>query len=130
MGEFEDKLNSILSSPEEMGKIMDLARSLSSSVGGGSQGGGAPQPGNASASDLPASVSALGDIDPRLMQIMSRIIGEYSSEKDDQKAVLLSSIKPYLKEDRREMIDRALEILKLSKIAKIAMKEFGGDFHL
>ena len=125
MGEFEDKLNSILSSPEEMGKIMDLARSLSSSVGGG-----APQPGNASASDLPASVSALGDIDPRLMQIMSRIIGEYSSEKDDQKAVLLSSIKPYLKEDRREMIDRALEILKLSKIAKIAMKEFGGDFHL
>ena len=33
MGEFEEKLNSILSSPEDMEKIMNLARSLSSSAG-------------------------------------------------------------------------------------------------
>lgn len=32
MGEFEEKLNSILSSPEDMEKIMNLARSLSSSA--------------------------------------------------------------------------------------------------
>ena len=34
MGEFEDKLNSILSSPKDMEKILGLARELSGSLGG------------------------------------------------------------------------------------------------
>ena len=40
MAEFDDKLNSILSNPDAMSQIMQLAQSL----GGGNGGGGTPPP--------------------------------------------------------------------------------------
>ena len=130
MGEFEEKLNSILSSPEDMEKIMNLARSLSSSAG--NQDGRKDQDREEkekAAENVPAALKA-GEIDPKMLKLISRITREYSSAGDDSKAALLGSIKPYLKAGRQDTIDRALKVLKISKLAKIAMDEFGGDFHL
>jgi hypothetical protein len=126
MSELEDKLNKILSSPAEMEKIMGLAKSLSGSLG--------TQPSGESAAasagpvpDLGGLASTLKDLDPKIFRLMTRLIGEYTTAKND-KAALLSAIKPYLKEDRREKIDRAAEIAKLARLAKIAFSEFsGGD---
>ena len=131
MGEFEDRLTSILSSPDEMNKIMDLARTLSSSLGEGSNDAdksGGQQDGTVN--DHALSAAGFANLDPRLIQLIGRIMSEYTATRDDDKAVLLSSIKPYLKEYRRETIDKAIEILRLSRIAKIALREFGGDLHL
>jgi hypothetical protein len=124
MSELEDKLNQILSSPAEMEKIMGLARSFSGSLGGTSPGEGAgaaagPTP------DLSGIASTLKDIDPKIFRLVTRLATEYTSGKDD-KAVLLNAIKPYLKEDRREKIDRAADIAKLARLAKVAFREFSG----
>lgn len=131
MGEFEEKLNSILSSPEDMEKIVNLARSLSASSEVGEKESEHNHNHSDDSSDPPESaLSRLGDIDPRVFKIMSKLMGEYSSSGDDGKAAILNSIKPYLKEERKTSIDKALEVLKLSKLARIVMSEFGGDFHL
>ncbi len=129
MSELEDKLNKILSSPAEMEKIMNIARSLSGSADSQS----APTDAAAGAADDGAAAdasslgSALGSIDPKTLNLIGRLAGEYTSGKND-KAVLLNAIKPYLKEDRRAKIDRAAEIAKLARLAKLAFKEFtGGD---
>lgn len=123
MGEFDDKLNSILSSPEAMSKIMDLAKSFS--------GGGGDTNSTGSSSDSARnSASDFGGIDPKILGIMSRIMSS-SSGGNDNKSQLLNCMKPYLREDRREKIDKALQIAKMAHIAKTAFSEFsGGDFNL
>lgn len=127
MSELEDKLNKILSSPADMEKIAGIAKSLSGSLGAqtaAAVGGGEA----ATASpDLSSVVSSLGDIDPKMFRLLTRLISEYSSGKND-KTALLTAIKPYLKEDRRAKIDKAADIAKLAKLAKVAFHEFtGGD---
>ena len=124
MSELEDKLNKILSSPAEMEKIMGLARSLSGSLGGSAPGEGA-EAAAVPAPDLSGIASSLKDIDPRIFRLATRLVTEYTSGNND-KAVLLNAIKPYLKEDRREKIDRAAEIAKLARLAKVAFREFSG----
>ena len=123
MGEFEEKLNSILSSPKDMKKIMDLARSLSSE---------STESADDAQSGAPAAApqDAADGIDPAALGMMAKVIKEYSSSVSDDKSSLLMSLKPFLKSNRHDTIDKALNILKLSKVAKIAFGEFGGDFHL
>ena len=117
MGEFEDKLNKLLSSPDEMGKIMELARSFSGGQGDEEAGKHSP------AQALPG----MGELDPRLMKIMSRLMTEYSSKKDDKTAII-SAMKPYLRKERHEKVDRAVEMARMAQLARIALTEFsGGD---
>jgi len=124
MSELEDKLNKIMSSPADMEKIMGIARSLSGSLGAQPAAEGSAA-GAQSAPDLGNIASSLKDIDPKIFRLVTRLIGEYSSGKND-KTELLNVIKPYLKEDRREKIDRAAEIAKLAKLARVAFREFSG----
>lgn len=110
MGEFEEKLNSILSSPKDMEKIMDIARGLSSSI---------PK-----AKEAPKDI--FGEIDPKMIGLMTRLMKEYTTTQSD-KTALLSAMKPYVKSENRQALDKAGEILKISRIAKIAFSEFGGS---
>lgn len=135
MSELEDNLNKILSSPEDMEKIMGIARSLSGSAGGTPSGEASPAGESAGSADgaaappldLASLSSALGKIDPKLFRLVSRVLSEYGSTSND-KAALLSAIKPYLKEDRRAKMDKAVEIAKYARLAKAAFAEFtGGD---
>lgn len=123
MSELEEKLNKILSSPAELEKIMGIAKSLSGSLG--------TQPSTADGatptSDLSALASSFKDIDPRIFGLVTRLLSEYTSAKND-KTELLNAIKPYLKEDRRDKIDKAAEIAKITRLAKLALREFSrGD---
>lgn len=124
MSELEDKLNKILSSPADMEKIMGIARSLSGSLGSQASSEDSAE-GAKAAPDLSAITSSLKDIDPKIFRLMTRLVGEYTSGKND-KAALLNAIKPYLKEDRRAKVDKAAEIAKLAKLAKVALAEFTG----
>ena len=105
MGEFEEKLNSILSSPRDMEKIMDIARGLS-----GSDGPKLPFDG----------------IDPKMIGVMTLLMKEYNTTKSD-KTALLSAMKPYVKAENRDALDKAGNVLKMTRLAKIAFSEFGGS---
>ena len=116
MSEWEEKLNDILSSPGEMEKLMDMARSLSGSLGLGES------------VEKPEPASLFGDLDPQLLSAVSRIMGEYRSSKTEKNAVL-GALKPYLRENRRQALEKATQIAKIAHLAKLAMTELGGDQH-
>lgn len=131
MAEFDDKLNSILSNPDAMAQIMQLAQSLS----GGTEGGGTagppppPQSGGPSAgagrqpSQPPPSggdpLSALaGGLDPQLLMRFLPLLRELGGQQDSNARQLLYALQPYLKPERQEKVERALQLARLFRIGK------------
>lgn len=135
MAELEDKLNAILGNPEAMGQIVNIAKALTAGTGDNPPPpAGEPvdveyQPveGGDETEDFFNPLSALGDLDPRLLQTAMRLFSEYSAT-DNRKVALLSALKPFLKEERYAKVDKAVQIAKLSRVVRVAFQLFkGGD---
>ena len=128
MAEFEDQLNSLLSNPDAMAQIMQLAQSL----GGSSPSPAAPppqEPPPASFSPGPPSggpstgggdllSSLTGGLDPGLLIKLLPLIQELGSQQNSHARTLLYALRPYLKEERQEKIERALQLAKLFHLGK------------
>lgn len=110
MSEFEDRINSILGDPAQMEKITQMAKSL---MGG---------------DDSPQSTPdmSLPGLDPAMLSRLSRLMNDSSAQGGDHQALLLA-MKPYLSEKRKVKMDKALQIARFARIARIAMNEKGGD---
>ena len=135
MAEFDEKLNSILSNPDAMSQIMQLAQSLGG--GGGApepQSGGAPppppgppspppqQPGwgpppmGGGGGDLLSSLT--GGLDPKLLSRLLPLVQELGGQRDSNARNLLYALRPYLRSDRQEKIERALQLARLFRLGK------------
>ena len=134
MAEFDEKLNSLLSNPEAMAQIMQMAQSLS---GGQAQQPvqqvpqappqqpvqpppppplqQAPSPGG---SPLSAHSSLTGGMDPAMLSKLLPLIQELGSQNDSNARQLLYALRPYLKPDRQEKIERALQLARLFHLGK------------
>ena len=136
MAEFDDKLNSLLSNPDAMSQIMQLAQSLS---GDTQQQSGAPPPpqpplqapsGGQTGTQNPFSgnlFSALGGgMDPKLMLKLLPLIQELGGQKDSHVRQLLFALRPYLREERQEKVERALQLARLFHIGKKFLSEWEG----
>ena len=131
MAEFDEKLNSLLSNPEAMAQIMQMAQSLS---GGQAQQppqqplqqpvrpAPPPPPAQApppSGADLLSSLSGLtGGIDPTMLTKLLPLIQELGSQNDSNARQLLYALRPYLKPERQEKIERALQLARLFHLGK------------
>ena len=122
MAEFDEKLNSILSNPDAMSQIMQLAQSLS---GGQEQPSAPPSPPppptpaprqSAPAQDMLSSLA--GGLDPNLLTRLLPIIQELGSQQDSNARALLYALRPYLREDRQEKVERALQLARLFHLGK------------
>ncbi|MDY5612259.1 hypothetical protein [Dysosmobacter sp.] len=135
MAEFDEKLNSILANPDAMVQIMQLAQSLS----GESQGPAAPPPAPApppqSAPRPPATPplggadllsSLAGGMDPTLLMKLMPLIQELGSQNDSNARQLLYALRPYLKPERQEKVERALQLARLFHLGKKFLAEWGG----
>lgn len=123
MAEFDDKLNSILSNPDAMAQIMQLAQSISG--GNSAPASPPPPPPVQSAPSAPQApfgganpLSALGNIDPKLLTKFLPLIQELGSEQDSNARRLLYALAPYLKPERQEKIERALQLARLFHIGR------------
>ena len=115
MAEFDEQLNNILSNPNAMSQIMQLAQSLS----GGQERPTAPPPPQAKQSSPPDLLSSLtGGIDPKLMARLLPLIQELGSQQDSNARALLYALRPYLKEERQEKVERALQLARLFHLWK------------
>ena len=129
MAEFDEKLNSILSNPDAMSQIMQLAQSL----GGGGGEGTPPQQGPAPAwspppqqnpppSQSPPPLGALsslaGGLDPGLLSRLLPLIQELGGQRDSNARNLLYALRPYLRSDRQEKVERALQLARLFHLGK------------
>ncbi len=135
MAEFDDKLNSILSNPDAMSQIMQLAQSLG---GGGTQEPppaspppgqppsppwGAPQvpppsPPQGGGGDLLSSLMGGGGLDPGLLARLMPLIQELGGQQNSNARQLLFALRPYLKGDRQEKVERALQLARLFHLGK------------
>lgn len=99
----------------DLSALMGILENLTGSGGGG----GNP-------------LSALGDLDPRLIQTGMRLLSEMN-RTDDRKTALLTALRPFVKESRYAKVDRAIQIAKLSRVIRVALtlfKEGGGQDHV
>ena len=65
-----------------------------------------------------------------MLSMMTRLMGGFKNSSND-KAKLIETIKPYLKQERRQKLDEAANLAKMAKMAKLAFSEFsGGDQNL
>lgn len=127
MAEFDDKLNSILSNPDAMSQIMQLAQSLGGGGGDGPQGpppAWGPQQGQQSPPPqqgpppLGALSSLAGGLDPGLVARLLPLIQELGGQRDSNARNLLYALRPYLRSDRQEKVERALQLARLFHLGK------------
>ena len=121
---FEEKLNHILGDPKAMEQIMSLAHAL----GGGSEEEKPPAPSPDEVQRTPnlSGMGGLGELDPRLLQIGMRLLGEYQRE-DDQRTALLAALRPFVREKRYSGLDKAIQAVRCSRIIRAALEELGKE---
>lgn len=135
MAEFDEKLNALLSNPDSMAQIMRLAQSLSGDTEGGSgqesqkhhqqehhqqehhqQEHQHHQEPPQSSADLVSSLT--GGVDPKLLMRLLPLVQELGGQRDSNARALLYALRPYLKPERQEKVERALQLARLFHIGK------------
>lgn len=131
MAELEDKLSALLSDPDSMAQVMQLAQQLSSTFGGQEQQQNVPPPPqeNTPTQDAAGLGSLMGGLDPKLMMKFLPLLQEYS-KSNSQTMQLLYALRPFLKEDRQGKVERAAQLARLIHLGKGFLKEIGGWEHV
>lgn len=97
--EFSEKLRQVLSDPDAMSKITAIASGLGKTEANGAQ------------AQSEQSRSALSDTDkPSLPSL--------SLQSSDPRLALLASLKPLIREDRRDRVDALTQALTLASVMK------------
>ncbi len=120
MNDFEEKLNTILSSPEAMAQVASLAQSLGLSPAqpaAGTETDGSPETAPPPP-PMPDLSSLFGQADPALLSRLLPLLQELGSGENDQRTQLLQSLRPFLKESRQEKLDKAIQIARLLRVGK------------
>ena len=153
MAEFDDKLNSLLSNPEAMDQIMKMAQSLMGNGGGTEQPPpAAPPSGEGTAQDRgqpvpesrnpspsgpvvsgqpgsgPGFLSGLGDLDPKAIASLLPVLRELGEAQNSNARQLLFALRPYLKPERQDKVERALQLARLFRVGKKFLLR--GDGHV
>ena len=126
MAEWEEKLEGILSNPQAMEQIMALAKSLE----GGNTQQGTPSPTPAAPTspppagpDLSGLLSGVGKLDPKLLSMAAKFMGQMGRQ-DDRRTALLQALRPFVKPERYAKLDKAIQIAKLSVLIRSGLELF------
>lgn len=117
MSELEDRINSVLSDPQELERITKLARSF---MGGPDSPEGTETLRSGPALNIPEGL--LGGLDMEALSRAGKLLSG-AGGMDSREKALLEAMKPYLSEKRRGKMDRAMKLAKLAKLAGFAMGE-------
>ena len=131
MSDFEEKLNAILSDPNAMAQVMQLAQSLNldgppPSDSAGDEAATSTE-GKASETNPLSGISdLLGQIDPQVIQRLLPLLGELKGgEEQDRRLQLLNALRPFLKPERQEKVERAVKAARLIHLGKKFLSAMG-----
>ena len=111
----EEKLSQVLNDPNSMAQLMSFAQSL------GMGPPDAPPPPGPPPGPSPGPPPGDDAFVRGILQLVRQ-----ANQKDGPQEALLAALKPYLRPDRREKLDRAMRIARISQIAGGALKQHGG----
>ena len=131
MAELEDKLGALLSNPDSMAQVMQLAQQLSQTFGAQEQAAAPPPPPpeNTPGADTGGINSLLGGLDPKIIMKFLPLLQEYGTS-NSQTMQLLYALRPFLKAERQPKVERAAQLARLIHIGKAFLKEMGGVEHV
>lgn len=117
-----EKLGAILNNPQAMSQILSIAQSLNHPASPETpQAESPPQPEPSPPPEAPPAP----EIDPRLLSAGLRALECYR-DPNDPRAALLNALRPFLKPSRAAQLDKAIQIAKLSKMARAALGSLKG----
>lgn len=132
MDDMNDMLSSILSDPESMQQIKELADMLKAESGNDSPGGGQEQPsGGSGDGGMSALMGLLGNmgggdggspINADMLGMLSTLMTAAGGE--DKNRSLLLALRPHLSGDKQVKLDKAVKMLKIYSMAQ-ALKDSG-----
>ena len=125
MSDFEEKLNTILSSPEAMAQVAALAQSL-----GAKEGEHREEEPSASPAPSDGLGNLLGTLDPSLIGKFLPLLSELNSPGNEQRQQFLYALRPFLKESRRDKVDRALQVARILHLGKQFLGTLGESSHV
>ena len=124
MSELENKLNTLLADPEAMAQVMNLAQSLQGQLGGD---GGAPPPVEKTTPPSAPLADLLGGIDPALLTRLLPVVQQLKRRESSETAALLYALRPFLRAERQEKVERAVQLARLFHLAKVFFTKGGLD---
>jgi hypothetical protein len=130
VAEFDEKLNHILSNPDAMAQIMQLAQSLGSNSESQTIPSQQAEPNPTISTPAYTSVSQSSDPfssllgDPSLLLKLIPLMQELGGQRDSNARALLCALQPYLKPERQDKIERALQLAKLFRVGKKFLSEW------
>lgn len=122
MEDMNDMLGSLLSDPESMQQIKELADMLKSEMPSDGKSG---ESGQSSQGGFDfGSLAGLmgGQFDPNMLTAVSKVLAAMNGE--DKNRALLMALRPHLSGDKQERVDKAVRMLKLYSAAN-ALKDSG-----
>ena len=134
MADFEEKLNAILSSPESMRQVAQLAQMLSaqnaSEAPAGEEAQAPPPPPPQQSppdggSAMPDLSSLLDGLDMNTIARFLPLLQEMNRDGNDESTQLLYALKPFLKPERQNKVDSALRLARLFRVGKVFFKGLG-----
>ena len=120
MDDVNEKLNALLSDPGSMAQIMQLAQQLSGSMGGENTPPSPPSPPQAVPPPAP-----LPAFDPQVIDKDLPLLHELTRDTS-QTTQLLYALRPFLKDDKQNKVERAARLARLITIGKRFLTEGGG----
>lgn len=126
MADIGDLLGGLMSDPKSVDKLSRIAALLGGPLDdeedpalGDDCGEGEPPFGDSGAGDGPGG----GDLAAMMLKVLP-LVNEYAASEKDPKVQLLYALRPYLTGERKERLEDAVLLLKLSHIAGSAMELF------
>ena len=120
MSDFEDKLNTLLNDPASMAQIMQLAQTLSGE--GGREKAYEPPQSTPGGED--------GDMDAQMLQHFMPILREMQNANSSDAAQFLRALRPYLRAEKQEKVEKAVQIARLIRIGKTFFRSLEENEHV
>lgn len=114
-GDIGAMLESVLSDPKQMEKITEMARGL--------MGESQTSPSQQTSNTEPRASDRTG-FDPGMLSMLGGMFG--GKQPQTRSTALLMAMRPYMRPEKQEKLDRAMKIARIVHIASAVMKEYGG----
>ena len=128
MSKLVEQLNTMLNNNEIPEGIKNMIKGLQSdtksenNTPSSSNSNGTPN----SANENTSSDSSMPEFDINMMLKMKQIMDSLNTKQNDPRANLLRSLKPYLKESRKEKVDQYIQIFGMEKMFEM-FNSLGGE---
>ena len=118
MSEWEEKLNTLLSDPDAMAQVMNIAQNLSQQMG--QSGGSAPPPPPAGGAAGPAPSA------PPPPPPQGDPMGDLSSLLGGIDPGMIAKLLPVLSQERQDKVERAAQLARFIHLGKTLLLSEGG----